>query len=407
MKLKVFKPLKIVSIFGALCVLSGCAASYSYVKNTTTQYFSTSTIATVFYGGDTGVNLSDTNAALSSAYDIEGKIDSLLSASKEGSDVYNFNSAAAGEKVEIDKITYDALSRCQTLYSLTGGAYNPAVYLLVDLWGFTPRFSSSSSASEVYDREDCEEELPDQKYISAFMSLTDFSAVTLFTSGDKYYAVKPDITVKVDGTEYSMKIDLGGYGKGYAADLMAQNLTENGINNGYISIGESSLYMLSYPYKDESWNMNLKYPVFEEEYRSDFYAVFPFENGGVSTSGVYEKYYTVNNRVYSHIIDPSTGEPINNGMLTATVAGGSAAECDALTTALCVMGKDKAIEFINANLRDKYVVFACQGEDNQIEVYTNVPEDIFVLGGAEGGYELVLRALSDGAGGMALAAKED
>lgn len=397
---KIFMPLKIISAVSALCVLSGCAASYNYLNKSTTQFFSTSTVAVAFYGGDTGIGYSEVGSALDSAYEIEYKIDGLLSPTTDGSDIYNFNSAAAGERVEIDKITYAAIEQCKTLYSLTDGAYNPAVYMLVDLWGFTPRFNDDGEAVEEYDRADFESELPDEKYISAFIELTDFSAVELFESGGKYYAVKPAVTVEVDGVEYSMKIDLGGYGKGYAADLMIESLIENGVNDGYISIGESSLYMLSYPYADEEWNMNLKYPTFDENYQSELYAAFPFENGGVSTSGVYERYYRIEDRIYSHIIDSATGEPINNGMFTATVAGGSAADCDALTTALCVMGKDRAIEFVNANLRDRYVVFACQGDDNIIEVYTNISDDVFTLGASVGEAELVLCAVGDGSGGI-------
>jgi thiamine biosynthesis lipoprotein len=81
----------------------------------------------------------------------------------------------------------------------------------------------------------------------------------------------------------------------------------------------------------------------------------------ISTSGDYEQYYIIDDVRYCHIIDPTTGKPVQTGIMTATIIGGSAAEDDALTTAIMTMGKDKAIEFINTKLSDRYVAFTYNG----------------------------------------------
>lgn len=388
--------INIAALFCAACMLSGCS-SYRYLQNTTYRLFSTVTTITVFFGGDSNISNSDANKAIEEAFSSASAVESLFSATVEGSDIYRFNEAAAGEEIEINRATYDALNAVKRIYSLTDGAYNPAVYMLVDLWGFTPRFSAEDySPSMPYDRADYTAELPAEEYISAFTALTDFSAVNLYVREGKYYVQKPALTVMVDGVEYSMKLDLGGYGKGYAADEMAEVIDEIGAPGGYASVGGSSLCMLSYPYSDEKWNIKLKNPL--DPSAGEGYSSFAFESGGLSTSGTYEKYYSLGDRTYSHIIDCATGEPINNGMLTATVAGGSSAECDALTTALCVMGRDKAIEFVNARLTDRIVVFACNGTSG-IEVYTNLPADQLTLNEE---LNFVLCGVGDGAGKIIL-----
>ena len=63
---------------------------------------------------------------------------------------------------------------------------------------------------------------------------------------------------------------------------------------------------------------------------------------------------------YCHIIDPTTGKPVQSGIMSVTIIGGGAAEDDALTTAIMCMGKDKAIKFIEEKLTDRRVVFTVE-----------------------------------------------
>ena len=82
---------------------------------------------------------------------------------------------------------------------------------------------------------------------------------------------------------------------------------------------------------------------------------------------------------YCHIFDPYTGKPIESGVMSATVIGGSAAENDALTTAIMAMGAEKAVEFINSALTGRQVVFTVDSGDGY-KFYTNIPV---------GGYRIV------------------
>lgn len=309
------------------------------------------------------------------------KIDNAIGLSLN-SDIAKFNdNDYDGAPLEISEITYNLLNEAKRLYEYTGGAYNPAVGRLVDLWGFSPRLNSGEDASPAlpYDRDAKDDKgrpvqtVPDEKYVTAFKSLTDFREVETSEKGGKYYVTKPSSGATVDGVTYYMEIDLGGIAKGYAADVAANILESRGITQSYVSVGSSSLSLLES--KNDGWEVSLRHP----RDNSASYATVYAENTAVSTSGDYERYFVQGGKRYCHIIDASTGNPIDNGMTTVSVFGRSAAEDDALSTALCVMGKDAAIDFINANLTDCRVSFVWQNDSTgSFEFITNM----------ESGYEL-------------------
>ena len=92
----------------------------------------------------------------------------------------------------------------------------------------------------------------------------------------------------------------------------------------------------------------------------DPYFMTKIRNEKLSTSGDNEQRYFIDGVRYCHIIDPTTGKPIRTGIMSATVIGGSAAEDDALTTAIMAMGKERASNFIKEKLTDRKVVFTCE-----------------------------------------------
>lgn len=290
------------------------------------------------------------------------EIENSLSVSVETSAIARFNSAAAGEKVTIDEISYTVLGIAKKMYELTGGAYNPAVGMSVDLWGFTPRFQSDYEPIEPYDREVDGDgkfySLPDEKYIAAFSTLSDFGSVEIWEENGAYYAKKPDRSVTIDGVSYSMRLDLGGIGKGYAADEGAALLRERGYAYGYLNVGSSSVALLKSVKQetDYAWNFGFGHPRGEGNYLE-----LPLKDETSSTSGDYENFYMLDKVRYSHIIDPSTGRPYASDLVTATVYGLPAAEADALTTAILILGREKALALLNEKFPS--VSYAMVGEE--------------------------------------------
>jgi thiamine biosynthesis lipoprotein len=282
--------------------------------------------------------------------DVDGLMDGLdaaLDEDESGSDIARFNASSDGEKTEVSEETYALFSDAKEIYALTDGAYNPCVYYLVDLWGFSARFSDASSQKhEVYDRtfgEDGSYPLPETKYIEAFVKLCDFDKLSASVSDGKYYLEKNGTAVTLDGITYYTKIDLGGIAKGYAAEKIADIMKDAGITRGYVNFGTSSLVLLDN--KDgDNWNLTLTNPRRDGD-ESDVYCSLPLKNSAVATSGDYERYYYTDGRRYCHIIDAATGYPVDNGVATVTVTGGSAEKADAVATALMVGGKEKTIAF--------------------------------------------------------------
>ncbi|MGN0818152.1 MAG: FAD:protein FMN transferase, partial [Candidatus Coproplasma sp.] len=115
-------------------------------------------------------------------------LEASLSTSVEGSCVYQFNQAAEGETVAVDKTTYEVLSIAKSVYELTDGYYNPAVYYCVDLYGFSPTANLTD-----YPRVSEGSKLPTQEYVEAFRELaTYFAEIQISNDGGVYSVRKPE-----------------------------------------------------------------------------------------------------------------------------------------------------------------------------------------------------------------------
>lgn len=317
--------------------------------------------------------------------DFLNDLENSLSTSVSTSSISRFNQAEAGAEVQIDYMAYTVLKDAIYMYEYTQGYYNPAVYYSVDLFGFTPRFANYTFEADIstrtpYDRVGEDEDgmyvtarsEPDEHYVEIFKELAShMDELEVYEKDGAYYARKPDYTVEgLYGDTYSMALDLGGIGKGYAADVVNDLMTQYGFEYGYFNFGSSSYYVKqSAGTADNTWAMSLTNPdnIFAT------YARFNVKSAGLSTSGDYEKAYTLNGTTYCHIIDPFTGRPKTIGIAACTLVGGTAARDDALTTALLVMGEEKAVEFINANLKDYQIAMIVRGTSGPCEhIVTNV-----------------------------------
>ena len=313
------------------------------------------------------------------------QIESDVSTEDAASSIARFNEAAAGERVEIGQDAYEMLKIAQSVCEETGGAYNPATGLLVDLWGFSPRFHLTNYAPEKpYDRENFMEELPDEKYIEAFSSenILDFGAVELGFDEElhEYYAIKPvnaHVTVEGDETVYTMQLNLGGIGKGYCADEVSAILREEGQIYGYYNVGGSSMSLFADPTREgEIWEITVNSP--RSSFRTYYYATLRARDTMISTSGDYEQYYEIDGTRYCHIIDPQTGKPVGAGshIVCASVVGGTAAEGDARATAICCMDPEEALDYASGHADEFRVLFLYyDAEKDSYTAYSNLDED--------------------------------
>lgn len=303
------------------------------------------------------------------------EVERSLSLTGEESCIAAYNSAPAGAWVELNETGYTVLSLALEWYDKTAGYYNPAVGLSVDLWGFSPRFSEYIyRPTQPYDRTHYRSELPQEDYITAFQALSDCSALRLEERDGRYYAVKPALSVTVEGRTYTQQLDLSGIGKGYAADLAYEIVCSYGFSEGYVACSDSSLWLSGGTRSDGLWELGVNNPQ-----GAGHCAQILTAHTAVSSSGDYERYYTVAGTRYCHIIDPFTGRPIQSGVNLATALCDSAAAGDAITTALCVMGQERAMTFLQEQGLQGLVV--CDSQIFSTVTDSIRAEDGFVLAG--------------------------
>ena len=313
------------------------------------------------------------------------------------SDIYRYNQATQGAKLQIDYHTYKMLSIGREMYDITNHAFNPAIYRLVDLWGFSSRIYSQGNFGLPYDREVTYTEwaangypLPAQKYIDAFsnQNFTDFSqnAVTLTEENGNYYVAKNVAPAVVDGVSFDQWLDLGGIAKGYVVDLVKQKLSSLGQTRFFVDAGSSS-QTYGYNFNGENIRMAINDPY--NEYATLFpisLVAFGIANRSVSTSGQYVRKYTTNGVEYAHIIDGKRGAPAQTGINSITITipddDGSnywACKADCLSTAMTVLGRDGIVDFCNTSFfaqNNIEVLVFHQALDGGKQVLSNMDQSV-------------------------------
>ena len=147
-------------------------------------------------------------------------------------------------------------------------------------------------------------------------------------------------------------MDLGGIGKGYAADCVLAYLREAGVGGALLSFG-SSVATLGEKGDGSPFRISLRHP----RNTTATVGALTDPSGVLSVSGDYERYVTVGNVQYHHILDPESGYPAHAGLASVAVLCESGAWSDALSTAFFVMGREKAERFLAANSFDVQAVF--------------------------------------------------
>lgn len=316
----------------SVSILAGCAP-----KEVSQDFYAMDTVMNITAYGD-----SDAQDAVNRCVSYINELEADISRTKDSSDVSALN-AAAGQTVTLSEQTADVLSNALRLAQETEGQFDPTVAPLSDLW----KIGTEDAA------------VPQQVDIDAALLAVGYQNVSL------------------DGTKATMqagaKLDLGGIGKGYAADHVAQILRDAGVESAHISLG-GNIYVLGEKDRGVPWTVGITDPDKKEEYM----ATLKVSDTSVVTSGDYERYFEQDGKRYCHIFDPKTGYPAKTDLRSVTVVSPDSTMADAYTTALFVMGFDKAWEFCQQH--DVQAVFVL--DDHTIRV-TDGLKDSFSLTSSE------------------------
>ena len=288
----------ISAMLSALLFLTGCSAESSPepVQGT---FFAMDTVMDFTIYGESG--LIDQSESLITS------LESLVSVTDADSELYAINQTGSGMLTEeASSLMKQALEICRR----TDGALDLSIYPIVRAWGFT------TGSYQV----------PDEAEIQALLPLVDYRKI-------QYDAATGTVTLPE-----GMEIDLGSVAKGYAGQLAAQMLREHGVQSALLNLGGNVQTVGTKP-DGSPWQIGIKDPQGE-----DAMMVLSVEDQAVVTSGGYERYFEQDGQTYWHIMDPSTGHPADSGLISVTIVGDEGVGCDGLSTALFVMGLEKAAD---------------------------------------------------------------
>lgn len=320
-------------IFVLLC---GCVPADEPLPST--AFFAMNTPMSVQIDGD--------ETLLRGVEDLVYSLERKLSVTDEKSEIFAINSNGGGKvSSETAELIEFALDMCES----TDGALDITIYPIVRAWGFT--------ANDV----DYEYRVLGDDEISELLALVDYRKVEI-----------SDNSVTLGE---GMMLDLGAVAKGYASDRIAGYLREKGVRSALLNLG-GNIYALGKKPNGVKWTVGVKSP------ERGLIGTLQVEDAAVVTSGGYERFFTGSDGVrYHHIIDPSTGRPADSGLASVTVVGSSGARCDALSTALFVMGLDRASDYWREH-GDFEAVFVTS--DGELLVTAGL-EDSFITQGDYGG----------------------
>ncbi len=254
--------------------------------------------------------------------DFQTSIDSLLVVFNQSLSTYVPDSELSkfnhGDTLDF-KLSYflPVLMASKTVFDKTGGAFDPTVGPLVNLWGFGPGGP----------------ELKDTTDINLLLKLVGF---------DKIEFDQNQLRKKVPG----IYLDFSAIAKGYGVDVVGDYLQAKGIGNFLVEIG-GELVARGVNEKGELWKVGVNRPE-ESANASELISIIALQDRGMATSGNYRNYYVKDSVKISHTINPATGYPVNHNLLSATVLAKDCMTADAYATALMVMGTDRAIALDSA-----------------------------------------------------------
>ncbi len=314
-------------ILGALCalilliavILSSCTST----EPRSASFQSMDTLMTVkVYGGD-----KDLCDRLQQRVT---ELDALLDATDENSDIYQLNQNG---KADVSNDTAALLERSLQLSEKLDPAFDITIYPAVKAWGFTTG----------------DYRIPDDDELKKLAAKIDDTAVQ---SDNNTYTLPAGVM-----------LDLGAVAKGYAADQCDAILKEGHADAAVLNLGGT---VKLYGKKPDGKRFSVG--VADPDNPAGYFGYLSCEGGVVATSGGYERYFERDGKRYIHILDPATAKPVENGIQSVTICCDDGTAADALSTALFVMGLDKATAYYRAHpdfdfiiLTDDHSVYLTEG----------------------------------------------
>ncbi len=345
------------------CSLTGCK--------------STGESSAEFYAMDTTMNVTAYGTGAKSAVsETQAKVDrleALLSRTRSDSEVSAINSGAADAPVAVSIETAGLLNAAWSYSHTTNGAFDITIAPVVSAWGFT---------TDHY-------QVPTQPALDALLNAVDYTGVLV----EGISSSSARVTLRK-----GQAVDLGGIAKGYASDCVEAILAENGVERAMASLG-GNIYVRGTKPDGSAWRVGVQDP----DRSGGFVGVLSLSDAFAVTSGGYQRYFEQDGKRYHHIIDPATGYPAESGLTSVTIVAdgnktetpntpGNGTMCDAFSTAMFVMGEEKAAEFWRSGAYNFQMVLVT--EDGRVLVTDGLADKFEQEDGSGYAYETISRTPS-------------
>jgi len=293
---------KNLAIISMLCLLfAGCTPKLELEKQT---FFSLGTVCSVSLPtGTKQVVFDEVKASIE-------KVNSKFSRTSEQSELYKLNQE---HRLDTDEEFFHLIEQSLRMADLTNGAFNPAIGGLTGLWNIGTDQARVPTKNEI-----------------AKVS-TDYRQVRLDPSTG-------NVSFPQD-----IQLDLGGIAKGYGADCARAVLEKNKIERGLINLG-GNVYAIGCKKNGSAWRIGLRDPNGEP---GESFIIIEVRDKSLVTSGAYERFFVQDGVTYHHILDSNTGYPAQSDLLSVSIIGSESTICDALSTAVFVLGSTKGLALIN------------------------------------------------------------
>jgi thiamine biosynthesis lipoprotein len=263
---------------------------------------------------------------LNECFKLIRKYENIYSRTNESSELYALNNGSAprkGSSYQISDEMSDILSFGLHYSELSKGAFDITIEPVSSLWNFIAE----------------NPEVPDEADIHAALPFVGYKNITL--NGNQ-------VTFGKEGNGF----DLGAIAKGYIADRVKEFLLSEGVKSAMINLGGNVICVGEKP-DGTPFHVGIQKPYAD---RNETIAVMDISDFSVVSSGVYERYFLLDGVSYHHILNPKTGYPYDNNLISVTIISEKSSDGDGLSTTCFALGLEKGLELI-ASLPNTYAVF--------------------------------------------------
>lgn len=301
--MKLFKNLTLILLCVSLIIpQTGCGSEERVSEN----QFLLDTVCTITIDG---MKKEEAQTVIAHAFETCRDYENMLSRTAEGSDIYRLNHAG-GKPVDVQDETLLLIKKGTEYGRLSGGMFDITIGAVSQLWDF------SGEAPRV----------PEEEALKEAVSTVDYRQIQI--RGNRVSLKNP-----------KAQVDLGGIAKGYIADRIIGQMKREGVQQAVISLG-GNVAVIGEKAKGVPWNIGIERPYSD---RTEILGAVGLKDGTIATSGVYERYFEQDGKLYHHVLNPKTGYPIENSLDAVAVKGGEgqSVDCDAMGTVCLMLGEKK------------------------------------------------------------------